>query len=115
MGGFVIGVVVMIVSSNLHFYCTRNRITRRELRHFCYCLIVVKTAAVLTDIVSCPLARDALIVPLMNCGTSVFAGLVIFSVLGFMAHESGVDIKDVVTQGRCFLPLQCRDDALQSF
>ncbi|XP_033743262.1 sodium- and chloride-dependent GABA transporter 1-like [Pecten maximus] len=43
--------------------------------------------------------RDAMIVPLINCGTSVFAGLVIFSVLGFMAHETGVDIEKVVTQG----------------
>ncbi|XP_041356847.1 sodium- and chloride-dependent glycine transporter 1-like [Gigantopelta aegis] len=43
--------------------------------------------------------RDAMIVPFLNCGTSVFAGLVIFSVLGFMAHETGVNIEDVVTQG----------------
>ncbi|XP_069100866.1 sodium- and chloride-dependent glycine transporter 1-like [Argopecten irradians] len=43
--------------------------------------------------------RDAMIVPFVNCGTSLFAGLVIFSVLGFMAHETGVDIKNVVTQG----------------
>ncbi|XP_060065225.1 sodium- and chloride-dependent glycine transporter 1-like [Ylistrum balloti] len=43
--------------------------------------------------------RDAMVVPLINCGTSVFAGLVIFSVLGFMAHETGVDIEKVVTQG----------------
>ncbi|XP_050417113.1 sodium- and chloride-dependent glycine transporter 1 [Patella vulgata] len=43
--------------------------------------------------------RDAIIVPLMNSGTSVFAGLVIFSVLGFMAKETGVDISEVATQG----------------
>ncbi|OWF47646.1 Sodium- and chloride-dependent glycine transporter 2 [Mizuhopecten yessoensis] len=43
--------------------------------------------------------RDAMVVPLINCGTSVFAGLVIFSVLGFMAHETGVDIEKVVNQG----------------
>ncbi|ESO93994.1 hypothetical protein LOTGIDRAFT_205669 [Lottia gigantea] len=43
--------------------------------------------------------RDAILVPLMNSGTSVFAGLVIFSVLGFMAHETGVDISEVATQG----------------
>ncbi|XP_060080599.1 sodium- and chloride-dependent glycine transporter 1-like [Ylistrum balloti] len=43
--------------------------------------------------------RDAMIVPFVNCGTSVFAGLVIFSVLGFMAHETGVDIEKVVTHG----------------
>ena len=49
--------------------------------------------------------RDAIIVPLMNCGTSVFAGLVIFSVLGFMAHETGAKIEDVVTQGQLWLSL----------
>ncbi|XP_076447177.1 sodium-dependent proline transporter-like [Babylonia areolata] len=43
--------------------------------------------------------RDAIVVPLINCGTSVFAGLVIFSVIGFMAHETGAEVEDVVTQG----------------
>ena len=47
--------------------------------------------------------RDAMIVPLINCGTSVFAGLVIFSVLGFMSYETGVAIDKVVTQGMSFL------------
>ncbi|XP_064603734.1 sodium- and chloride-dependent glycine transporter 1-like [Liolophura sinensis] len=43
--------------------------------------------------------RDSLIVSLINCGTSIFAGFVIFSVLGFMAHEKGLDVKDVVDEG----------------
>ncbi|XP_070552978.1 sodium- and chloride-dependent glycine transporter 2-like isoform X2 [Ptychodera flava] len=42
---------------------------------------------------------DASIIPLMNCGTSVFAGFAIFSVLGFMAHETGKEVKDVVESG----------------
>ncbi|XP_067938027.1 sodium- and chloride-dependent glycine transporter 2-like isoform X2 [Watersipora subatra] len=43
--------------------------------------------------------RDSLIVALINCGTSVFAGMVIFSVLGFMAEEKGVSIDKVVAGG----------------
>ncbi|XP_071125826.1 sodium- and chloride-dependent glycine transporter 1-like [Mytilus edulis] len=43
--------------------------------------------------------RQAMIVPLMNCGTSVFAGLVIFSIIGFMAHETGVEIDEAIKQG----------------
>lgn len=32
--------------------------------------------------------RDAIIVSLTNCGTSVFAGTVVFSVIGFKAHST---------------------------
>ena len=43
--------------------------------------------------------RDAWLVPLINCGTSFLAGLVVFSVLGFMATEQGVRVEELRLQG----------------
>uniref|UniRef100_A0A674MMH0 Transporter n=1 Tax=Takifugu rubripes TaxID=31033 RepID=A0A674MMH0_TAKRU len=43
--------------------------------------------------------RDAFILAIINSGTSFFAGFVVFSVLGFMAAEQGVDISKVAESG----------------
>ncbi|XP_059607766.1 sodium- and chloride-dependent glycine transporter 1 isoform X2 [Phlebotomus argentipes] len=43
--------------------------------------------------------KDSMIVAFSNITTSFFAGLVIFSIIGFLAHELHVDVKDVVDQG----------------
>ena len=40
--------------------------------------------------------RDALIVSFADTATSILAGSVTFSILGLLAHELDVDIKDVV-------------------
>ncbi|XP_046557787.1 sodium- and chloride-dependent glycine transporter 2-like isoform X1 [Haliotis rubra] len=43
--------------------------------------------------------RNAVFCTFVCEGTSMFAGLVIFSILGFMAHEADVPIMDVVSSG----------------
>jgi len=43
--------------------------------------------------------RDAMMITTINCGTSVLAGFVVFSVLGSLAAQTGRAVEDVVDQG----------------
>ena len=43
--------------------------------------------------------RDAVLIAIANCSTSVFAGFVVFSILGFMAHEAELPVSEVVAGG----------------
>lgn len=43
--------------------------------------------------------RDAIIVAICNILTSFFAGFVIFSILGFLAHELDTEVESVIDQG----------------
>jgi len=43
--------------------------------------------------------KDAIVVCCINTFTSFFSAVVIFSILGYMAHSKGVEVKDVVESG----------------
>ena len=43
--------------------------------------------------------NSALITGLANCGTSFFAGFVVFSILGYLANVQAIDVENVVTKG----------------
>ncbi|XP_043791980.1 sodium- and chloride-dependent betaine transporter-like isoform X3 [Apis laboriosa] len=43
--------------------------------------------------------RDAIFVTFTNLATSIFAGLVIFSIMGFLARQMGVSVEDVIQSG----------------
>ena len=43
--------------------------------------------------------RDALIVSVADCFTSIYAGFVIFSIIGYVAHTLGVPVEQAVSQG----------------
>ncbi|KAA8580202.1 hypothetical protein FQN60_005737 [Etheostoma spectabile] len=47
--------------------------------------------------------RDCLALCCLNSATSIFAGFAVFSVLGFMAHDMGVPMSEVVSSGE-FVP-----------
>lgn len=48
--------------------------------------------------------RDSFLLCLLNSSTSFLAGFAIFSVLGFMAEEQGVDISTVAQSGEAGRP-----------
>ena len=43
--------------------------------------------------------RDSLLIAVMNSVTSILAGFAIFSIVGYMAHETGQNVDSVVSQG----------------
>ena len=59
-------------------------------------LEIPKTGFLTTRLI---LFRDAIIVSVMDCLTSIFAGLVIFSIIGYMAAELGKDVSEVAAEG----------------
>lgn len=42
---------------------------------------------------------DAIFIPIVNIGTSIFGGFVVFSVLGYLSEETGIPVSQVATSG----------------
>ena len=62
-----------------------------------WCLVGAKSK---NDVEQYVICRDSLIVPIVNICTSIYAGFVIFSVLGYMADQKGVSVDKVAASGK---------------
>jgi len=49
--------------------------------------------------------RDAIVINFVSFGTSLYAGIAVFSIIGFMAHEQNVPIEKVINSGTCIIVL----------
>eukprot|EP00061_Rhincodon_typus_P015640 g43426.t1 len=47
----------------------------------------------------CKPFRDTLIVAVTNSATSIFAGFVVFSAIGYMSHQYNLPVEDIATDG----------------
>ena len=63
-------------------------------------LVLTFLHTMFTVIVQILFLSDAIVVSVMDCLTSIFAGLVIFSIIGYMASELGKDVSEVAAEGR---------------
>lgn len=59
--------------------------------------VMIAYASYLPDKVD--ITKSAITISLANCFTSMFAGLAVFTTLGFLAHQSGVAVSEVVSSG----------------
>ena len=59
--------------------------------------------------------RDATIISITDTLTSLLAGFTIFSILGHLAHQLGVEVKDVLKEGGTTLAFVSYPDVLARF
>ena len=63
----------------------------------CLCLMGTRASTSVSFVLSC---RDVLIVSLVNSFTSILAGFVIFSAVGYMAHIHNLPVDNIATDGK---------------
>ena len=55
--------------------------------------------AISSLISSFPIFRDAIVINLISYCTSLYAGIAVFSIIGYMANEYGVPVDKVISSG----------------
>ena len=62
----------------------------------------------------CCCVRDAIVINFVSFGTSLYAGIAVFSIIGFMAHEQRVPIEKVINSGWYLVKVVVRMNAVLS-
>lgn len=85
----------------LYYFVTRHYfLERRVVSFIVHVFYLVYLCCFWSRFVSvCCIYRDAIVINFVSFGTSLYAGIAVFSIIGFMAHEQHVPIEKVINSG----------------
>jgi len=86
----IVTTVVVVSASNASYYYILDKV----LWH----LVIFSMFIICYIFLSC-CVRDAIVINFVSFGTSLYAGIAVFSIIGFMAHEQHVPIEKVINSG----------------
>ena len=98
-------IVLYTIFSNISNYPSHLELKIRSIQ-----IVVITSFVVISNIgikrVYCIFNfnfRDAVLISMLNSSTSIFAGFVIFSVIGFMANEQQLPVSEVAASGKSYM------------